>query len=303
MKKIFAIIISIAIVHTSIAQGCSDAGFCSIGSFSSHQKNKIVNNHQSTLRVGNAFGVGEQSMSIITPYIQFDQQFNNFQLQVKATYNSSSKNNYSIADIGDLFVVGTKTYTNKNGSKILINAGIKFPLGNEDNKSNNQSLPMAYQSTLGTVDAIAGITYQKNNWDLSAAFQIPLTKNNKNSFITPLIGSELNTFSSTRMFSRKADMLVRATKSFSVSNKVNMSFGTLAIYHLGNDAFTDNSGKVNTINNSEGLTLNLNLALNWNISNNVSFNLITGAPAVVRKSRPDGLTRSFVFIPELVFKL
>ncbi len=303
MKKVFVSIISLAIANFSIAQGCSDAGFCSIGSFSSHQKNKTVNTHQSTLRMGNAFGVGEQSMNIITPYIQFDQQFKDFQLQVKANYNSASKNNYSISGIGDLFIVGTKTYNNKNGSKILINAGVKVPLGNEDSKSNGTSLPMAYQSTLGTVDAIAGITYQKNNWDFSAAFQIPLTKNNKNSFITPLIGSELNNFVSTRMFHRKSDMLVRATKSFSVSNKVNMSFRTLAIYHLGNDTYTDNSGKVNTINNSEGLTLNLNLALNWSISDNVSFNLITGAPAVVRKSRPDGLTRSFVFIPELVFKL
>ena len=306
MKKLFSAIIALMLFQFTNAQGCSDAGFCSVGSFSSHQKNKIINNHQSTLRLGNAFGVGEQSINIITPYIQFDQQFNNFQLQVKATYNSASKNNYSIADFGDLFVVATRAYNNKNGGKILMNAGIKFPLGNEDNKSNNQSLPMAYQSTLGTVDAIAGITYQKNNWDFSAAIQIPLTKNNKNSFIQPLTApfiDELGNFSSTRKFNRKADVLLRAAKSFMVSNKVNISTGALAIYHLGNDAFTDNTGKVNTINNSEGLTLNLNLALNWTISNHVNFNLITGAPVVVRKSRPDGLTRSFVFIPELIFKL
>jgi hypothetical protein len=303
MKKIIILIISINIAQIALTQGCSDAGFCSVGSFSSHQKNKITNNHQSTLRLGNAFGVGEQSINIITPYIQFDQQFNNFQLQVKTTYNSASKNNYSVSDIGDLFIVGTKSFNNKNGSKTLINAGIKLPLGNDDKKSNGQSLPMAYQSTLGTVDAIVGLTYQKNNWDFSAAVQIPFTTNNKNSFTTPLIGSELNNFVSTRMFNRKADMLIRAAKSFTISEKVNISYGALAIYHLGNDAYTDNSGKVNTINNSEGLTLNLNVALNWKISNAVSLNLITGVPAVVRKSRPDGLTRSFIFIPELIFKL
>ena len=302
MKKIFSFVIALSIFQFSNAQGCSDAGFCSIGSFASHNKNNITSNI-SSLRLGTAIGIGEQSMNIITPYIQFDQQFKDFQLQVKANYNSASKNNYSISGIGDLFIVGTKTYNNKNGSKILLNAGLKLPLGNEDSKSNGTSLPMAYQSTLGTFDVIAGITYQKNNLDVSAAFQIPLTKNNKNSFITPLIGSDLNNFVSTRMFHRKSDMLLRATKSFKVSNKINMSYGTLAIYHLGNDTYTDNSGKVNTINNSEGLTLNINLSLNWKLSDNMSINFITGAPAVVRKSRPDGLTRSFVFIPELIFKL
>lgn len=302
MKKIILAAFALSTFQFSNAQGCSDAGFCSIGSFASLNKNNISTTN-SSLRLGTAIGIGEQSINVITPYIQFDQQFKDFQLQVKATYNSASKNNYSISGIGDLFIVGTKTYNNKNGSKILLNAGLKLPLGNEDSKSNGTSLPMAYQSTLGTVDAIAGITYQKNNWDVSAAFQIPLTKNNKNSFITPLIGSDLNNFVSTRMFNRKSDMLLRATKSFKVSDKINMSYGTLAIYHLGNDSYTDNSGKVNTINDSEGLTLNLNLSLNWKLSNKMSINFITGTPVVVRKSRPDGLTRSFVFIPELIIKL
>lgn len=287
----------------SFAQGCSDAGFCSIGSFSSYQENNKDQKNQSSLRIGNAFGVGEQSINVITPYLQFDQQFKDFQLQVKATYNSTSKNNYSIAALGDLFVVGTKSYSNKSGSKTLINVGIKFPLGNEDEKSAGQSLPMAYQATLGTIDAIAGITYQIKDWDFSTAVQIPLTKNNKNSFITPIGNSSLSSFVSTRMFNRKADVLVRALKNISVSEKIGMSYGALAIYHLGNDAFTDNLGKMNIINDSEGLTLNLNISLNWKISKTMSLNFISGVPAVVRKSRPDGLTRSFVFIPELVIKL
>lgn len=303
MKKILFIFVALATCQFTYSQGCSDAGFCSIGSFSSHQKNNEGQKNQSSLRIGNAFGVGEQSINVITPYLQFDQQFKDFQLQVKATYNSSSKNNYSIAALGDLFVVGTKSHNNKNGSKTLINVGIKFPLGNEDEKSAGQSLPMAYQATLGTIDAIAGITYQIKDWDFSTAVQIPLTKNNKNSFITPISNNNLNQFVSTNQFNRKADVLLRVLKNSNVSNKINLSYGALAIYHLGNDSYVDGTGKANTINQSEGLTLNLNLSFNWAISDKVSLSFITAAPAVVRKSRPDGLTRSFVFIPELTFKL
>ena len=303
MKKILFIVVALATCQFAYSQGCSDAGFCSVGSFASHSKNSSSQKNQSSFRLGSAFGVGEESLNITTPYIQFDQQFNDWQLQIKATHNSASKNNYSVSGIGDLFLVGTKSIKNKNGSNLQINFGLKIPLGNEDSKSSGVSLPLAYQSTLGTFDVIGGVTYQKNNWDFSAAFQVPLTKNNKNSFTTPPVVPGLSSFVSTRMFNRKADMLLRASKSFKVSDKINLSTGTLAIYHLGNDSYTDNAGKVNSIVNSEGLTLNLNVSLNWKISNNISFNIITGAPAVVRKSRPDGLTRSFVVVPELVINL
>ncbi len=303
MKKIILAVFALSTFQISIAQGCSDAGFCSVGSFASHQKNNDAVKNQSTIKLGSAFGIGEQSINVITPYFQFNQQFKDFQLQVKATYNSASKNSYSISTIGDLFLIASKSIANKNGSKTIFNAGLKLPLGNEDSKSNGQSLPLAFQSTLGTVDFITGITYQNKNWDFSTALQIPITKNNKNSFITPNNNSNLNQFVSTNQFSRKADVLIRATKNNKISNKINLSFGALTIYHLGNDTFIDGAGKTNTITQSEGLTLNLNLSFNWSISDKVSLNFTTALPAVVRKSRPDGLTRSFVFIPELTWKL
>ena len=194
------------------------------------------------------------------------------------------------------------SFKKKSNSQLFLNYGFKFPLGSEDYKQ-GISLPLAYQSTLGTIDFITGLTLQVKQWNFSTALQIPLTKNNKNSFISPNPPSEFSNFVSTRLFNRKTDLLFKASRDFNVSDKVNISTGALAIYHLGNDSYTDNSGVVYAINGSSGFTININTALNWKISNKVSFNLNIGAPIVVRKARPDGLTRSFVAIPEFIFKL
>ena len=296
MKKLFLFIAVSLFSKAIIAQGCSDAGFCTIGTFANTQKNA------DELKVGSAFGVGEQSINIVTPYVQYNKNFANFQLQVKANFNSASKNNYNVTQLGDVFVLGISSFKKKGSGQLYLNYGFKFPLGNED-YNNGVALPLAYQSTLGTIDFITGLSLQVKQWNFSTALQVPLTKNNKNSFITPSSPSDLSNFVSTRMFNRKADLLIKAVKDFNVSQKINVNTGVLVIYHLGNDHFTDNAGKVNTINGSSGLTININTALNWKISDKVNFNINLGAPIAVRNVRPDGLTRSFVAIPEFIFKL
>jgi hypothetical protein len=68
----------------------------------------------------------------------------------------------------------------------------------------------------------------------------------------------------------------------------------LPIYHLSNDKYTNNLGIENEIKGSQGLTLNGNAYLDYEINNKNALQLNVGMPFVVRDARPDGLTRSFV---------
>ena len=68
----------------------------------------------------------------------------------------------------------------------------------------------------------------------------------------------------------------------------------LSIYHLGNDTYEDTNNVEKEIEGSGGLTVNLNLFLDYRLSHNSSLNFIVGSPIAVRKVRPDGLTRSFI---------
>ena len=298
MRKIF---LSLTIALISIyanAQGCSDAGFCSIGSF----KNTAASSNDksnTSLTFGSAFGVGEQSVFVVTPYLQLDKKLKkDWQIQAKITYNNASKDGYSIGGLGDGYVIGVKSWSNKHQGKNAINFGIKFPLNNADNKSNGTSLPLAYQSTLETTDLIVGYATQSKTWSFAAAAQIPLSQNNSNSFITP-ITEPLKNYVSTRQLNRKADVLLRATKKFETSKSLVFRASGLIIYHLGNDSYTDLSNTQIEIKESDGITFNINGGVNYKLSSKLSLDLLIGIPLVVRTIRPDGLTRSLVIVPEL----
>jgi hypothetical protein len=70
----------------------------------------------------------------------------------------------------------------------------------------------------------------------------------------------------------------------------------LPIYHLSNDKyseFTGNTEVIREIEGSDGLTLNLNLQSKLKLDNSfITLNI--GFPVLVRKVRPDGLTRALV---------
>ncbi|MGB0979193.1 MAG: hypothetical protein ACPGVV_07335, partial [Croceimicrobium sp.] len=66
------------------------------------------------------------------------------------------------------------------------------------------------------------------------------------------------------------------------------------IYHLANDRYTNALDQVLEIENSQGLTLNANLYLDYKLSPISWLQLNAGFPFLVREARPDGLTRSMI---------
>lgn len=299
MKKIILLSTILVFNYFAKAQGCSDAGFCSIGSLK-----PSVANSKTALSIGSAFGVGDQSINVVTPYLQLDTKFkNDWALQTKLTYNSASKDGFTISGMGDAFIVAIKNFTTKNKEKIAANIGVKLPLGSANNKEKNGiALPLSFQPTLGTVDFLAGVTIEKKGLLVAIATQIPLTKNTNNEYYNssfPLISS----IASTRLLNRKADILGKLNYTIKVNKSFNLNLGELTILHLANDNYTDLANNKIEIDKSNGVTININLGASWMINKKLSFNFLAGFPMLTRKIRPDGLTRSFVIIPELKWNL
>jgi hypothetical protein len=105
------------------------------------------------------------------------------------------------------------------------------------------------------------------------------------------------------MFDRKGDLLIRASRGFGNLKDLSFNAGLLAIYHLGEDQYTNpfEGNKVLPINGSSGLTLNLTGAAYWQAGKRTRVGITAGLPLVVRDVRPDGLTRSWVLVPEISF--
>lgn len=305
VRIILGIILGLFIINQSIAQGCSDAGFCTIAGIKPNSSTDTSKGIKQKISIIAGNGVGDEEVYVFTPAIQYDNQFNNqWAIQTKLTANYASGNLGSASGLGDLFIATTYTPNYKGKWKTGIILGTKVPLNSSNLKVNNKPLPMQYQSSLGTVDVITGLTFTNQKWLFATALQLPLSGANGNTFLPAYWNnSEAVKYPSSNDFKRKPDVLARIGYDISLPKKWKFNLGLLGIYHLGNDSYIDGNISNNPIEikASDGLTLNGTLAALYNAGKKFTIGLTAGTPFVVRDIRPDGLTRKFVFSPEIIY--
>lgn len=270
------------------AQGCSDAGFCTIPL---RPAAASKNNIQTEL----AYLQGEENTSLATVSVSYSRQLSKkLQWDNKLVLAYVNGNYGSVFNLGDFYSTLRYGIKTSSGKTVHLLGGVKLPFNQSNLKIRNVSLPMVYQTSLGTYDLIAGAAFAAGKLDMNIAFQLPVVQQNRNSFImeqAPLPGE----FPTTNLFRRKADVLWRVGYPLqSKTSKWNFNPNLLAIYHLGEDSYENVFGKRENIKGSSGLTLNANLQIGYRISQQQSLQLSLATPFVVRETRPDGLTRSFV---------
>jgi hypothetical protein len=292
MKKLSSRLMLLAMASigtTTFAQGCSDAGFCTIESLRPHDEKTQATQQ---LKIGAFVGKADHGIVTYGNYLEYNQQWHpDFGTDIKINTLAQSGNglqNFGLSDI-----LANAHY--KINPEFKLNIGAKIPLNQGNKMQNGLALPMDYQASLGTLDLIVGLGYQLDKWQFVAAIQQPISQND-NQFLASNFASDspLSKITSTRHFQRRGDVLLRASYPFVVADGLKITPSLLPIYHLGNDQYTDELGLKKDISGSAGLTLNANVYADYDISAQQALQLSIGAPMLVRKSRPDGLTRAFV---------
>jgi hypothetical protein len=298
------IILNLISFKQSFAQGCSDAGFCSIGTLKPLSSDTIGLKKQ-TLSLLLTNGVGDEGTNVFTPAIQYDNRISEkWEVQAKLTANYASGNLGDAVGLGDVFLSATYTMPAKSKWSKSFTLGTKVFLNNSNLLSQSKPLPMVYQSSLGTIDVLAGYTMTNYRWLFSAGIQLPLTGENSNAFLPEAYNStDADKYPPSDSLNRKADALLRIGYNIIAKEKWKLNAGLLGIYHLQNDTYRDFSLSTDPIeiDGSQGLTLNATFALRYLMNDKFSFGLSGGFPLVVRDVRPDGLTRSIVITPEINF--
>lgn len=288
MKQFFLLSVTMCFVYTVTAQGCSDAGFCSL-KYAAHSNTK------NNIAIGNVSGVADGQTFVNGTYINYGRQLGKKVLwDTKLTANYASGKLANNFNAGDVFTnISVNVWQNKKKqNSFTALAGVKIPLTAANDKAGNKPLPMAYQASLGTYDLLMGGSLQINKWEFTNAWQIPLSGENKNTFIEEY--SVSNDFPTTNKFKRRADVLLRTAYNIKKpGSKFSFKPNLLAIYHLGNDSYEDIYAKRQQLQGSDGLTLNANVIAKYIINKANSIELSLAAPFVVREVRPDGLTREF----------
>lgn len=305
-KILFTLFILNVLTNNQLkAQGCSDAGICTAGSMHSNadtlDKGSIALNTQ--------LGIGEQNVQILTPQLEATVRITKHSfIQLKVPYVFVNGNLGKGSALGDMIAVAGYSILNKEKYKLALNAGMRIGVNSADFESSRFApaissipLPMPYQTSLGTHDFLIGTDFKTHkNWLFALGLQLPFGQWNSNGFDTSLVNvPEAKKYFSSEELRRKPDMVLRIDKSYKLKEKFTINGGFLGIYHLGHDRALNAVGDYFAISGSKGLTLNVNMGATYKMSNHFSIIGRFATPLIVRKVRPDGLTRKFVASLEL----
>lgn len=280
------------------AQGCSDAGFCTLNALKMGEES-VIERPKNGLQFGFNYGAADNNVAVVSSFIDYGHQLNqHLDIHLRWGFVAQNSDIASSAGLSDLFL-----NVNYSMDNFVLTGGMKIPLTDGNRKLDGLALPMDFQPSLGTFDLILGVGYQVKQLKLTLAMQQPLSQN-KNSFLpadypadSPFAG-----FQPTNQYIRKGDVLLRASYNLRLNKKWSLIPSVLPIYHLGNDEYTDAGGNQVILKGSQGITLNGNLMVNFEPGKNQSFQLSFASPFVTRDLRPDGLTRSFVVGLEYVLR-
>lgn len=287
------------------AQGCSDAGLCTMGAMRPDQAYQTdVPLKLRFAEIGYYQGQTPVSATInaIILDLGFD-VFKEYNIHLKIPYMFVSGNFGNTQGLGDISISSSKHVKKIGDFDLNATVGFKIPTGNADLKHPDEDvvLPMYYQTTLATFDLVAGAALINENWLISTAFQQPLLHFNENNFTAdPLLwewypgGQEyVQRHASANMLRRGTDVMLRIERNFRFS-RLNFNVGLLPIYRITNDQVMDENGEYIKPEGASGLASSLLMGAGYRFNVKSRIKLIYGLRITDRKKNPDGLTRTSV---------
>lgn len=302
MRKIVLVIAGLYVVtlHLAHAQGCSDAGFCTMGAMKPDQPyNKKMQVRLRSMELSFYRGT-----TTLTPIVYVATADMNFSLtskstfQVKLPYQAITGRLANTGGLGDISLCYTRNLSSSDAFDVNISLGAKIPSNKSDKSTNGFPLPMYYQTSLGTYDAIAGLSLINRKWLFATGIQVPLNENNNQFLWGRWAGSSedpsyIERYSKANLLKRGTDVMLRAERNFRLS-RFNMSFGLLPIYRITRDKIVEGNGTITRSNEAQGLALSGIMTLGYSFNVRTGIKLLVGHKIVQRKVNPDGLTRELV---------
>ncbi len=333
----------------SSAQGCSDAGVCSVGSLgltgqfkyeylpqdeitllpmpaNDPDSDTINNTGDSTFypttiavikpptpkpkepkkysyrfpkyffQLSSAYGKGDEGVNIITTQLEGNVRIGKKTFaQIKLPYSFINGQVANTQGLNDITLSVTYIAFIREKSNWTATGGVKLPTNNSNILKDGAPLPMVYQTSLGSIDALGGVKYSIKKWDFTIGYQHSFNANKNEYLHKPLVNDTVayNNYFESKFLRRADDAIFRFNRNFFYKT-LRATGGFLFIYHLADDKFTNAKNEVVNAKGSRGLTLNVNLSGTVPLSKKLDLNLIYASPIVTREVRPDGLTRKYV---------
>lgn len=309
---LFFSLLNIAVVTWS--QGCSDAGFCTMGAMRPDQPyNKEIDFKLRSFEFN--YYNGKTLLTPIVTVYTADLNFSvndYYSLQVKIPYQTVSGRLGDTRGVGDFSISASRSFPLKKNYSLGVTLGGKIPSGKSNIKEDNNDfgsgdLPMYYQVSLGTYDVVAGASVINEKWLFATGIQIPVYNQNENDFrwgkwADAPDPNYVREYTLANDLKRGTDVMLRAERNFRFIN-FNFGLGLLGIYRITKDQRYDfNIDETIKMDGSTGLALNAlaNVGYQFNVNHSIKF--IHGKKLMDREHNADGLTRKHVHSLSYVYK-
>jgi hypothetical protein len=299
------------------AQGESDPGFSTIGALRPasalpfNAENDEYEYQRTHIGFGDVFARGERNIEYNSPQLEVRVPLEDYgYFDVKVPIVTATGELARAWGVGDMVFAYTHMFVNPNYEDwtFQLTGGSVIGFSNADQQDGKaRSLPMAYQSGLGSTDVVVGANVKwKDYITVALGYQQPVFRYNDNDYDRLFKVNDLaynNTeYEVARKLYRNGDMMLRVEGSYSVK-RGGISLSPLLIYHLANDLYTDRAGLLREIKGSEGLTVSLVGNAYARFGRRSQFKLdVTGSlPFVTRDATPDGLSREWYIMPRFSY--
>lgn len=318
--RLLSSIMLIIISFWGYGQGCSDAGFCTMGAMRPDQSyNKRIDIKLRSIEFNYYKGSSLLTAVIRAATIDFNLGINdNSSFQIKVPYQWAEGNlgkNGGLSDISLSYTNILKTTENWNINGTL---GTKIPSGDANKMvnndfTNNEDVPihMYYQNSLGSFDAIAGVSAISGKWLVATGIQIALTENGNQFVWSNFPGypdpenpdpEYVRQHNVGRNLKRGVDVMLRIERNWRFTN-FNFSLGLLPIWRVTKDeGIPVGETERRKLDGTTGMALSGLGSFGYQFDVNNSIKVIRGIKITDRDFNPDGLTRGDVWSISYIYK-
>lgn len=300
LRRLYILLLVLCCIPWQLqAQGCSDAGFCTMGAMKPDQHfSKKVKLRLRSVELSHYLGITKFDNTILAYTVDFNVGFNDkTSLQIKLPYQYAQGRLGSNQGLSDVSLSFSYNLINKERFQVNATLGTKIPTGlpNKDAES-GRPLPMYYQTTLGTYDFIAGISLISRNWLIATGYQRALNSVG-NEFLWrdwDGTGDQIwaDHYPQGRKLFRGDDFMLRVEYNLRFS-RINFNTGLLGIYRPTQDKIEIDNKQIN-VDGSDGLALTYLVGMGFKFNTRSAIKIGAGFRVLRRSKNPDGLSREFV---------
>ncbi len=301
-SRVFPTLLFLSGIHqTAFAQGCSDAGFCTMGAMRPNQ----TFSHKAAIKLRSVevlqyVGVTKFNDVILTSLVDVNigiGKRGSAQFKLPYTFVSGSLANTS--GTADVSIAYTHAALVKDRYQLLATLGGKLPTNNADKlSSEGRPLPMYYQTSLGTYDLVVGLSFITRKWLFATGYQHAFNQVGNDfrwsEWNSSAQKAEALEYPPSWNLKRGSDVMFRIERNFR-STKWNAYIGLLTIYRITHDEVSKGTPENRIqVPNTTGPAITGLSGAGYRFSTAVALKAMVGVKIINRDTNPDGLSREFV---------